>query len=335
MKNLIKEQISQDEKTRILELHNILKKSELNKKNRKSLNEQIKPPVDQEEYMENVKLKCAGFKNAVVWTVPNENIAFLYIEDDKKYQYWYSVDGTYNIVVQNKDGIREIVKENLKWYCKEITKSEYEKSPETLDTKNLVEAGWSNIQALRESGITIDEIYLLWERHPQYKDYLKPKYASNRTGTFNPNQQKFVNYWSTQINNGIDEGMFMVNPTTDGFISGGWDMDKSFIAPDSKNFFVGGLKVYYNTNKKTEPTRQMCKTVIKKFADEYNRNRTATKITKDTFTKKVYIQDCIYKFKEFDRPLSGVKDELNLLGGMVEGGAQPDTPYHIELSKRL
>lgn len=337
MKNLIKEQISQDEKTRILELHNILKESELNKKNRKSLSEQTKPPVDQEEYMNNVKKQCTGFNDAVVWTIPNENVAFLY-KNDKTYEYWYSADGTYDITSQNKDGVRELVKQNLKWYCKKLTQDEYSNSPQTVEFNSLIKAGWKPKEELLKL-ITPDEINSLYQQHPVYRNLYKRKGDPVRTTNYTEDQLAFINSWSADTENkqNIDQGMYKINPTAADLATGDWSLDKYFIAPNSERDFPGGLKVYVNASKKLEPTRSYCRTKIKEFAAKYKRRNSNPSTRQYIETTRTFIQDCVEKYLKNNKfTFGGLSDELNLLGGMVEGGVENNNdPWYIRLPRKL
>lgn len=338
MKNLIKEQITQDEKNRILELHNILKKSELHKKNRKFLSEQIKPPVDEEEYMENLKNQCAVFKDTIVWNVPGENKAFLYKEDNKKYEYWYSIDGTYDITIVNKDGVRELVKENLKWYCKEATQQAYKDSPERQLQQNTEDSGlFTKDYLIKTLKRNWQEIEQNWEEDPKYKGYYRRKNSPLRTSGFDENQEAFIKTWTNTGDNQekLNKNIYKINPTAADFATGQWNSKVYIIAPGSKDFFAGeGLKIYYNPSNITMPTKSFCKDIIKDFAKNYKlrNSRPADSVYIDS-TRRM-IQMCVDNYK-FGGALSGVKDELNLLGGMVEGGARAGTPYYIKLERKL
>jgi hypothetical protein len=242
--------------------------------------------------------------------------------------------GGYNWYVLNTPETK-ILKGPFKWTCSPKKGPD----PNAGDIENLIKSGvWFKKEDLVKQGVTLDELTDNYEKHKSY-DLYKPKNSSNkRTSGFNPKQQSFVNKWENASieNTQIPEKFFKINPTDDDFAGGQFRENYSFTAPNSTGTFgTDGLKVYYNGSQVTERlSRENCRVKIKDFADKYKLRNDRPQTAQWIAYNRIFVQQCANKFK-FGGPLSNIDNDLNLVGGMIVGGAGNGTEWHIKLSKKL
>jgi hypothetical protein len=148
-------------------------------------------------------------------------------------------------------------------------------------------------------------------------------------------QQQFINAWTVQSDNTseINLNIFKVNPSAKDFLEG-CNKNDFFIAPNSEDYFSGGLKVYINRRNLMEPTKSMCIVKIKEFSEKFRRRGSKTVSPQYIKFNQAFIQDCVNKF-DFGGSFSTVKDDLNMLGGKVSGGAGRRDFWYIELPQKL
>lgn len=332
-------EILESEKNRILKLHENEKKRLIN-----LINEQT--GGDAEILKKARELNCKIAKNGVLKSAPGQPIALVKKADYDSSNGYFKIGDelfvygnyTFDVVKRNPDGSIISVSENNPWACSalktslESVQSELQaNTPEALDIKNLIGAGWETIDSLRKKRKTPDEIETLYQKHPNYPLY-KYKGDPNRIAGYTDEQNEFITAWTAdpEVADNIKRQVYKINPTAKDFATGDWKLDTFFIAPNSDKFFQGGLKVYFNLSKKPEPTRSTCKSMIKDFADKYKRKDSNPPTAQYINYTRGFIQDCVNKYK-FGGPLSGLNDELKLLGGVTTGGAGRRSPWHIQL----
>lgn len=337
--------ISKEEKKRILELHLKTKISESEKKKSFLISEQVPPDtIDQTDntlpskddpygYLEWILKNCKDeAKGYQLRRRPNTNEFSLVKQEGNFYTSIYP-NGNFTKWEKEDDKFFEV--ETGKFFCKQLQDAENASKPESKEMNALLRAGYQTSDQLLKMGKTPNEIRSLYTQHPKYKNLFIVK-NENRVSGYSTEQQEFIDTWtgSTENSNNFETGVWKIRPTSQDFARGDWRLDGFFIAPNSEKYFDGGLKVFYNFSKKTEPTKSTCRTRIKEFADKYKRRDSSPSTVQYINYNRAFIQDCVNMFK-FGGPLSAVKDDLNLLGGMVSGGAGRRSPWRIELPQKL
>jgi hypothetical protein len=248
--------------------------------------------------------------------------------------------GGYNWYVLNTPETK-ILKGPFKWTCSPKKGPD----PNADDIKNLLNSGiWFTKEDLVKQGISEDELSSNWTQHPKYKNlYKRQGVGPSKSNGLTKDQEAFVNAWmkNPDVADNINRNIFKINPSAEDFASGQWRVDNYFIADNSENYFpadskgVKGLKVYFNNAKVTEElTRENCRAKIKQFADAYKMRSSKPQTSQWISSNRAFVQQCADNFK-FGGALSKMDDDLNLIGGMVEGGAGSNSPWHINLSKKL
>lgn len=248
--------------------------------------------------------------------------------------------GGYNWYVLNT-AEDEILKGPYKWTCSPKKGPD----PNAGDIENLLKSGiWFKKEELAKSGISDDELSSNWTQHPKYKNlYVRQGVGPSKSGGFTTEQQAFVSAWmkNPEVTDNINRNIFKINPSAEDFATGQWKTDNYFIADNSERYFpadekgVKGLKVYFNNAKVTEElTRGNCRVKIKQFADAYKMKDSKPQTSQWISSNRAFVQQCADNFK-FGGPLSNIDDDLNLIGGMIEGGAGNSSPWHINLKKKL
>lgn len=342
--------INETQKNEILKLHEDLKKSLVEKvtksisESRKILSEQADPIFIDNRTIEQVKKDCTdpGVKSIITFFGKKPAIKVIGGPDNIKV-FTNEINtqlGGYNWYVLNTAETK-ILKGPYKWTC------EPKKGPDpnASDIENELQSGiWFKKEDLVKQGITEFELSSNWTQHPKYKNlYKRQGVRGSKTGGFTTEQQAFVDAWMKNPENAdnVQRGIFNINPSAADFATGQWRKENYFIADNSEDYFPAdesgrkGLKVYFNNSKVTEElTRQNCKVKIKEFADKYKLRNSKPQSSQWITATKAFVQQCVDNFK-FRGTLSKVDDDLNLLGGMVEGGAGNSSPWHINLSKKL
>jgi len=217
--------------------------------------------------------------------------------------------------------------------------------PNTGDIENLLKSGvWFKKEDLAKQGTSDDELASNWTQHPKYKNlYKRQGVGPSKSSGFDTNQQSFVDAWmkNPEVADNINRGIYNINPSAADFATGQWRVDNYFIADNSENYFpadskgVKGLKVYFNNAKVTETlSRENCRAKIKEFADKFKLRNSKPQSSQWITTNRAFVQQCADNFK-FGGALSKIDDDLNLVGGMIEGGAGNSSPWHINLDKKL
>jgi hypothetical protein len=364
--------ISNEEKIRILELHYKTKVIESKKKNYSMISEQtppsntpkqsnvnpnvtnnnsqntpkinvpttptlpLPPITNQKEYLKWIQINCFS-KTGIEWVIQNDDITpDFYLSGKGKTDRIYIVRPNkkreYSIY-QDEDGQRTFVTTKI-FGCPALDKAEDDANPLTQGRNVTISSGAKTLEQLRAMNLTDEDIKQRWQKHPTYanlyirKDVLK-------TSAFTDDQQSFINKWKNVPENRrqIDKGVFKLGTEITGNdFAGGWDKNNFFIAEDSEEFFPNGLKVYINTENLEQPNKEMCKTQIKQFADMFKRSRSRKYDSGQVKLMQMYIQDCVNTFN-FGGPLSGVKDDLNVLAGRSSNGAlrRQDKDWFIQL----
>jgi hypothetical protein len=248
--------------------------------------------------------------------------------------------GGYNWYVLNTAETK-ILKGPYKWTCP----AKKGPDPNASDIENLLNSGvWFKKEDLAKQGISEDELSSNWTQHPKYKNlYKRQGVGPSKSTGFTSDQKAFVKAWmeNPEVADNINRNIFKINPTAEDFASGQWRVDNYFIADNSENYFpadskgVKGLKVYFNNARVIEDlTRGNCKAKIKQFVDAYKMRASKPQSTQWISSNRAFVQQCADRFK-FGGPLSNMDNDLNLVGGMIEGGAGSNSPWHINLNKKL
>jgi hypothetical protein len=217
--------------------------------------------------------------------------------------------------------------------------------PNSGDIENLLKSGiWFKKEDLAKQGISEDELSSNWSQHPKYKNlYKRQGVGPSKSTGFTGDQQSFVDAWmkNPEVADNINRGIYKINPSAADFATGQWKVDNYFIADNSENYFpadskgVKGLKVYFNNAKVTEKlSRENCRAKIKEFADKFKLRNSKPQTAQWISSNRAFVQQCADNFK-FGGALSKIDDDLNLVGGMIEGGAGNSSPWHINLDKKL
>jgi hypothetical protein len=340
--------ISNEEKIRILELHYKTKVIESKKKNSTIISEQIDPlpPItDQLNYLKWIRTNCVGTmigKNGqkLKWIIHKHHINdifYLRANIDQSSYYVIKGDNPKQIEeweISEEDNVGDIPRGKEPLKCDALRNAEDKANPLTQGRNVTIGSGAKTLEQLRAMNLTDEDIKQRWQKHPTYanlyirKDVLK-------TSAFTDDQQSFINKWKNVPENRrqIDKGVFKLGTEITGNdFAGGWDKNNFFIAEDSEEFFPNGLKVYINTENLEQPNKEMCKTQIKQFADMFKRSRSRKYDSGQVKLMQMYIQDCVNTFN-FGGPLSGVKDDLNVLAGRSSNGAlrRQDKDWFIQL----
>lgn len=248
--------------------------------------------------------------------------------------------GGYNWYVLNTPETK-ILKGPYKWTCSPKKGPD----PNAGDIENLLKSGvWFKKEDLVKQGMSDDELDSNWIQHPKYKNlYKRQGVGPSKSSGFDTNQQAFVDAWmkNPEVADNINRGIYNINPSAADFATGQWRVDNYFIADNSENYFpadskgVKGLKVYFNNAKVTENlSRENCRAKIKEFADKYKLRNSKPQSSQWISSNRAFVQQCADNFK-FGGALSKIDDDLNLVGGMIEGGAGNSSPWHINLKNKL
>ena len=248
--------------------------------------------------------------------------------------------GGYNWYVLNTPETK-ILKGPFKWTCSPKKGPD----PNAGDIENLLKSGtWFKKEDLAKDGISDDELMSNWSQHPKYKNlYKRQGVGPSKSSGFDKNQQSFVDAWmkNPEVADNINRGIYSISPSAADFATGQWRVDNYFIADNSENYFpadskgVKGLKVYFNNAKVTENlSRENCREKIKEFADKFKLRNSKPQSAQWISSNRAFVQQCADNFK-FGGALSNIDDDLNLVGGMIEGGAGNSSPWHINLNKKL
>jgi len=213
------------------------------------------------------------------------------------------------------------------------------------DIENLIKSGvWFKKEDLFKQGISQDELESNWAQHPKYKNlYKRQGVGPSKSDGFTSEQQSFVDAWmeNPEVADSINRGIYKINPSAADFATGQWRKENYFIADNSEDYFpadskgVKGLKVYFNNAKVTENlSRENCRVKIKEFADKFKLRDSKPQSAQWISSNRAFVQQCADNFK-FGGALSNIDNDLNLVGGMIEGGAGNSSPWHINLRKKL
>lgn len=248
--------------------------------------------------------------------------------------------GGYNWYVLNTPETK-ILKGPFKWTCSPKKGPD----PNAGDIENLIKSGvWFKREDLFKQGISQDELESNWAQHPKYKNlYKRQGVGPSKSDGFTSEQQSFVDAWMTDpaVADSINRGLYKINPSAANFATGQWRKENYFIADNSEDYFpadskgVKGLKVYFNNAKVTENlSRENCRVKIKEFADKFKLRDSKPQSAQWISSNRAFVQQCADNFK-FGGALSNIDNDLNLVGGMIEGGAGNSSPWHINLRKKL
>jgi hypothetical protein len=328
--------IEESEKTKILSMHKVLMKEQ---NSSEEIEEQdVKGGINSEEDILRKSIKAGCLKNGKILTNADRS-KFVYRATTKSGK---EVDFLGDMSYKFKDGSK-----SGKWVCKalDVVQPQPQVDPNAGDIENLLKSGvWFKKEDLAKQGISEDELVSNWTQHPKYKNLYKRQGAGpSKSSGFDTNQQSFVDAWmkNPEVADNINRGIYNINPSAADFATGQWRVDNYFIADNSENYFpadskgVKGLKVYFNNAKVTEKlSRENCRVKIKEFADKFKLSNSKPQSSQWITTNRAFVQQCADNFK-FGGALSKIDDDLNLVGGMIEGGAGNSSPWHINLNKKL
>ena len=326
--------IEESEKTKILSMHKVLMKEQ---NSFEEMEEQdIKGGINSEEDILRKSIKAGCLKNGKILTNKDRS-KFVYRATTKSGK---EVDFSGDMSYKFKDGSK-----SGKWACNALIPPQPQVDPNTGDIENLLKSGvWFKKEDLAKQGMSDDELSSNWTQHPKYKNlYKRQGVGPSKSSGFDTNQQAFVDAWmkNPEVADNINRGIYNINPSAADFATGQWRVDNYFIADNSENYFpadskgVKGLKVYFNNAKVTENlSRENCRAKIKEFADKFKLRNSKPQSSQWISSNRAFVQQCADNFK-FGGALSKIDDDLNLVGGMIEGGAGNSSPWHINLKNKL
>jgi hypothetical protein len=188
-------------------------------------------------------------------------------------------------------------------------------SAETLkDIENEVaQGGWTKKADLLAK-MSQSEIDSLYQKHPKY-DLYKLKVQSGKTGGFTPQQQAFIDAWTSKVG-----GTFKNVLTDDELASGQWE---AMIVPGSEARFPNGLTIYKSAVKSEETEKSKCRDTIERFYNMW-RDKTSGTISTAEFTKlKDSAQACKDRNRNWGGVFSKVDDYIKILTGNDPKGRGP------------
>jgi hypothetical protein len=329
-------EVSDLERKEILEKHEFFKKVLTSKVNNKTLNEQT--ALSGVAFLKDARdKKCPITIGSVLKSAPGKPTILYKKADFNSKNGYFKVgdelyikdDFTFDVVVTDENGNKQITYQNRKWSCPAITAPIEQQTKTNIDRTKL-EGDWKTKEELLKQDTEQNILNpVMYETTTSNGVTLYRRKASSSIGSaLTDDQQKIVNKWMTQgakLRKELDPeeaktwSSRVVSPSSEGYFS----QDLIMYFPPENVVGSNGGKVEDEFKKaissQTPTSKRDCKDTIEAYYQAYV---TKKRIQPNTFEPmKEKVQACANEFNgKWGGVLSRIDDYVDILRGVKEGG---------------